>query len=130
MSFPAAFTGRLGADPEIKFSANGSCIAKMRVVTNARRLVDGAWEDTDTSWWTVTAFGKVAEAIGDQVAKGELVMVYGKIKMREWEQDGAKRSAPEIIADQVAKVVRTDGPPKPKAHDPATDGWATTDSPF
>lgn len=130
MSFPVTFTGRAGADPEIKFSANGSCIAKVRVVTNARRLVEGTWEDTDTSWWTVTAFGKTAEAIGDGVRKGELLTITGKIKMREWEQDGAKRSAPEVIADQVAKVVRPDGPPAAKPHNPATDGWASSETPF
>ena len=85
MSFPVTFKARLGADPEITFSANGSAVARMRVVTNARRLVNGEWEDTDTSWWSLTAFGRTAEDAVEQLHKGDLVLVTGKIKQREWE---------------------------------------------
>ena len=49
MSFPISFKGRLGADPDVTISSNGTAITKMRIVTNARRLVDGTWTDTETS---------------------------------------------------------------------------------
>ena len=109
MSFPVNFKGRLGADPEISVSANGSQIAKMRVVTNGRRLVDGNWEDTDTSWWSVTAFGRTAQA-AEQLHKGDLVVVVGKIKQREWEKDGVKRTTADVVADDLGRVLRADQP--------------------
>ena len=98
----------------------------MRVVTNARRLVDGDWQDTDTSWWTVTAFGRTAEAAADQLNKGDLIVVTGKIKQRSWEKDGVKREAAEITADEVAKVCKT-GQAAPPAS--SADPWAA-EAPF
>jgi single-strand DNA-binding protein len=128
MSFPCTFKGRLGADPEITTASNGSVIAKMRVVTNRRRMVDGDWQDTDTSWWQVTCFGKVAEALADQLHKGDLVMVEGRVKQREWEKDGVKRTTAEVTADEVAKVVKAGW--KAPAQQGAPDPWATEAAPF
>ena len=109
MSFPVTFKARLGADPDISVASNGSQVAKMRVVTNARRLVDGNWEDTDTSWWSVTAFGRTAQA-AEQLRKGDLVVVVGKIKQREWEKDGVKRTTADVVADDLGRVLRADQP--------------------
>jgi single-strand DNA-binding protein len=127
MSFPVTFKGRLGAEPDITFAANGTAIAKMRIVTNGRRVVDGTWEDTDTSWWSVTAFGRVAEAVADNVHKGDLVMVLGKIKQRDWEKDGVKRTSADVVADEVAQVVKANM----KAAAPAAAGaWEESGAPF
>ena len=126
MSFPVTFKARLGADPEITVAANGSTIAKLRVVTNGRRLVEGEWVDTDTSWWNVTAFGRTAEAAGDQLRKGALVIVTGKIKQREWEKDGVKRTTADVTADDLAVVVKP-GEVKPAA---AQDGGWGDGAPF
>jgi single-strand DNA-binding protein len=127
MSFTIAFKGRLGADPEITFGSNGTAVARMRVVTNARRLVDGDWQDTDTSWWTVTAFGRTAEAAADQLNKGDLILVTGKIKQRSWEKDGVKRETAEVTADELAKVCKT-GQTNPATG--SADPWATEAAPF
>lgn len=127
MSFTIAFKGRLGADPEITFGPNGTAVARMRVVTNARRLVDGDWQDTDTSWWTVTAFGRTAEAAADQLNKGDLILVTGKIKQRSWEKDGVKRETAEVTADEVAKVVKAGGQAATAAA--SADPWAA-EAPF
>jgi single-strand DNA-binding protein len=127
MSFPVHFKARLGADPDITFSTNGTAIAKIRVVTNGRRLVDGEWQDTDTSWWQVTAFGKTAEAVADHLHKGDLVMVSGKIKQREWEKDGVKRASADVVADEVAKVVKA-GQAQPQAQ--AAEWGQTAAAPF
>ena len=128
MSFPVTFKGRLGADPEITTGSNGSAIAKMRVVTNRRRMVDGDWQDTDTSWWQVTAFGKVAEALADTLHKGDLVIVEGRVKQREWEKDGVKRTTAEVTADEVAKVVKAGW--KAPAQEGSPDPWAAEAAPF
>ncbi len=128
MSIPITFKGRLGGDPELTTSSNGSAICKMRVVTNRRRMVDGDWQDTDTSWWQVTAFGKAAEAAAEQLHKGDLVMVEGRVKQREWEKDGVKRTTAEVTADEVAKVCKAGW--KAPAQEGSADPWATETAPF
>jgi len=122
------FKARLGADPELSTSSNGSAICKIRVVTNRRRLVDGDWQDTDTSWWQVTCFGKVAEAAAEQLHKGDLVIIEGRIKQREWEKDGVKRTTAEVTADEVAKVVKAGW--KAPAQEGSADPWAAETAPF
>ena len=127
MSFTCTFKARLGADPETATAANGGLVTKMRVVTNRRRMVDGDWQDTDTSWWQVTCFGRQAEAAAEQLRKGDLVLIQGKVKQREWEKDGIKRTTAEVTADEVAKVCKI-GQAAPAA---ATgDPWATEQAPF
>ena len=126
MSFPVTFKARLGADPEMVTGSNGSAVTRMRVVTNGRRLVDGDWQDTDTSWWQVTAFGRQAEAAAEQLRKGDLVLIQGKVKQREWEKDGVKRVTAEVTADEVAKVCKT-GQAAPAAS--SADPWAA-EAPF
>jgi single-strand DNA-binding protein len=125
MSFPVTFKGRLGADPEMTTGSNGSAVTRMRVVTNGRRMVDGDWQDTDTSWWQVTAFGRQAEAAAEQLRKGDLVLIQGKVKQREWEKDGVKRVTAEVTADEVAKVCKTG-----QGAAAQDQGWADTGSPF
>ena len=127
MSFPVTFKARLGADPEMTTGSNGSAVTRMRVVTNGRRMVDGDWQDTDTSWWQVTAFGRQAEAAAEQLRKGDLVLIQGKVKQREWEKDGVKRTTAEVTADEVAKVCKT-GQAAPAAA--SADPWATEQAPF
>ena len=129
MSFPVTFKARLGADPEMTTGSNGSAVTRMRVVTNRRRLVDGDWQDTDTSWWQVTCFGRQAEAAAEQLRKGDLVMVEGRVKQREWEKDGVKRTTAEVTADEVAKVCKAGGAPSAPAA-PAGDPWASEAAPF
>lgn len=129
MSFSVTFKARVGADPEITTSPNGTAIAKMRVVTNRRRLVDGDWQDTDTSWWQVTAFGKTAEAIVGNAFKGSLVIIEGRIKQREWEKDGVKRQTAEVTADEIAVVPKPGQAAAPQAASSA-DPWATEAAPF
>ena len=127
MSFPVTFKARLGADPEMTTGSNGSAVTRMRVVTNGRRMVDGDWQDTDTSWWQVTAFGRQAEAAAEKLRKGDLVIVMGKIKQREWEKDGVKRVTAEVTADEVAKVCKP-GEAAPAAA--GADPWAAEAAPF
>lgn len=125
MSFPVTFKARLGADPEMTTGSNGSAVTRMRVVTNGRRMVDGDWQDTDTSWWQVTAFGRQAEAAAEQLRKGDLVLIQGKVKQREWEKDGVKRTTAEVTADEIAKVVKPGDTTQS-----AKGGWGDESAPF
>ncbi len=109
MSAPITLTGRLGADPEIRFGASGIAILKLRVVTS-RRYKDqetGKWEDADTTWWSVTAFRQIAENAAESLSKGDEVIVVGKVKQRQYEtSEGEKRTVTEVTADQIGPNLR------------------------
>ena len=90
--------GNLGADPEIKYAANGNPIANLRLATSERRKNrEGEWEDT-TEWHRVVMFGKQAEACKDYLRKGSRVYIEGRIQTRSWEdQNGQRHYATEVI---------------------------------
>lgn len=128
MSSAVTLVGRVGADPDIRFGANGKAIAKLRVVTSGRRMVDGKWQDVDTTWWSVTAFGPVAEALSDRINKGNGVIVVGKAKQDTWtDKDGNERTAIAVIADHVGLDLRWSGVKAEKPEDITDDPWAVLD---
>ena len=94
--------GRLGADPEMRYSPNGLAIAQFRVATNERvPMGEGNWEDR-TDWHRVVAFAKLAEICGNYLNKGKLVFIEGRLQTRQWEDaQGAKRYMTEIVARDV-----------------------------
>lgn len=107
MSAPIVLTGRLVADPEIKFGASGIAILKARVVTSGRKKTDDGWQDVDTTFWSVTAFRSLAENAVESLRKGDEVIVVGKVRAREYETpEGEKRSITEVTADAIGPNLR------------------------
>lgn len=94
--------GRLGQDPDIRYSPNGTAIAKFSLATDERVPAgEGNWEDR-TEWHRIVAFGKLAEVCGNYLAKGRLVFVEGSIRSNQWEdQQGQKRTTYEIMARDI-----------------------------
>jgi single-strand DNA-binding protein len=104
MSAPITLTGRIGADPELRFAATGTAIVNLRVVTDERRkdATTGEWTSVNTTWWSVSAFKQLAENVAESLSKGDLVIVVGKVKSREWEtKEGEKRTAWEVDAQAI-----------------------------
>jgi single-strand DNA-binding protein len=137
MSAPITLAGRLGADPELTFAPSGTAIARLRVVTDRRVKEGDEWKSVDTSWHSVTAFKALAEGCAEELRKGDLVIVVGTIKQREYEtREGEKRSAWEVIANHVGRDLsrpRKDGsaPSVGSASDPwAAQGEQTDAPPF
>lgn len=143
MSAPITITGRLGADPELRFTPAGHAVASLRIVTDRRfkNATTGEWESKDTSWWSVQAWKAMAENVAESLSKGDLVIVVGDIKQRDYEtREGEKRTVVEVEARHIgpdlsratAKVAKA-GTGQPSA--PTTSGadpWATptgTDEP-
>lgn len=133
MSASITLVGRLGADPDLKFSGKGNAVGKFRVVTSGRRQVDGKWEDVDTTWWSVTAFGQVAESATEALTKGSAVIIQGKARQESWtDKEGNERTTIAVIADSIGIDLRWSSAPRPverlKASEPADDPW-TSQSP-
>lgn len=132
MSTELTLHGRLGADPELRFSNTGTAIAKLNVVTNIRRKDGDEWVDADVTWWNVTCFKNLAENVCESLKKGDEVIIVGKCKQRTWETpQGEKRSTFEVTADHVgpnlarATAVITRAAARSAANTFEVDPWAT-----
>lgn len=90
--------GHLGADPEVRYTANGTAIAKFRIATTETFNDKSGNRQELTEWHNITAWGKLAEICGQYLAKGKQVYIEGRLRTTSYEKDGVKRYSTEIIA--------------------------------
>lgn len=93
--------GHLGADPELRYTASGTAVAKFRIATTETFTDRNGQKQERTEWHRITAWGKLAEICGQYLAKGRLVYIEGRIRSDTWEQEGVKRYSYEIVADNM-----------------------------
>ena len=94
--------GRLGRDPEVRYTGDGAAVARLAVATNETWKDDQGVKQERTEWHRVVLFGKVAEIAREHLAKGALVYLEGRLQTRKWAgQDGVERYATEVIADTL-----------------------------
>jgi single-strand DNA-binding protein len=91
--------GRLGRDPELKYTPSGAPVAKFSLATD-ESYKDHTGEQQDrTEWHNIVAWNKLAEICGEYLTKGKLIYIEGSIRSRQWQdQAGNKRTSYEIIA--------------------------------
>ena len=96
--------GRLGADPEVRFTTGGKAVA------NFRLAVDDGWgEQKRTHWHRCVAWGKQAETLGQHAQKGALLLVDGRLANRDWtDRDGNKRQTTEVVIDRFTFAGKRD----------------------
>ena len=93
--------GRLGKDPEIRYSSSGTAYATFSVATESRQKnSEGEWTGI-TEWHSIKTFGKQAEFTGEYLRKGKLVYVEGRLQTSSWEDNGQKRYRTDIIASSI-----------------------------
>lgn len=100
--------GRLGRDPEIRVTQDNGKIANLSLATTERfKDRSGEWKEA-TEWHRVVVFGKIAETCEQYLAKGREILVEGRLRTREWEdQEGAKRYMTEVVAANVTFAGRS-----------------------
>jgi len=103
----ATLIGRLGADPEVRYTQNGTPVATFQLATNER------WKDREgqsqerTEWHRIVAWDNLAKICEDYLKKGKLVFLKGPIRTRTWEdKDGNTRRVTEIIARTMQMLDR------------------------
>lgn len=119
--------GNLVADPELRFTNNGTAVANFRVASVPSVYRDGQWVDGDGVYLNCTVWKQAGENAAESLTKGMRVIVQGRLRQRSWEKDGVKRTETYIEADEVgpslkfarAQVAKT-GASKPKG-----DGWVS-----
>lgn len=99
--------GNVGMDPEVRSLETGVKVARIRLATSERIFNRQTNETTEhTEWHTVTLWRGLAEVVDKYVHKGSQLYIEGRLRSREWEQDGQKRYATEIVADDMKLLGR------------------------
>lgn len=95
----AILIGRLGKDPEVRYTPDGLMVTSFNLATDEQWKDKSGQKVQKTEWHRIVTFGKLAEICGNFLAKGKMVFVEGRIQTRSWEdKDGNKRYSTEIIA--------------------------------
>lgn len=97
--------GRLGQDPELRYTPSGAAVTNFSVATNE------VWKDNDgnkqerTEWIRVVLWRKQAEIAGEFLKKGSRVYIEGRLQTRSWDdKEGTKRYTTEVVADTMQLV--------------------------
>lgn len=93
--------GRLGSDPEVRFTPGGQSVCNFRIATSESWNDKNGQRQERTEWTGIVVWGKLAELCGQYLKKGAQAYVEGKLQTREWEKDGVKRYTTEVIAREV-----------------------------
>lgn len=94
--------GNVGQDPETRYMPNGGAVTNLSLATSE------TWKDKNTGeqqerteWHRIVFYQRLAEIVAEYVKKGSKLYVEGRLQTRSWEQDGVKRYATEIIANEM-----------------------------
>ncbi|MDD3554546.1 MAG: single-stranded DNA-binding protein [Deltaproteobacteria bacterium] len=91
--------GRLGADPEIRYTQDGTSVCTFNIATNRRVKRNEQWEE-ETDWHRAVAWRQTADMLGKFLHKGSLVYVEGSLRTRSWtDQSGNKRFMTEVVVN-------------------------------
>jgi single-strand DNA-binding protein len=95
--------GRLGQDPELKYTQNGQAVVNLRLATDEGYRDKNTGERVDrTEWHSVVVYGRQAEIVANYLSKGRLAYAEGKLRTRKWQdRDGRDRWTTEVVADRV-----------------------------
>ena len=95
--------GNLGKDPEVKYTPQGTAVAKFSLATNERHKDrEGNWQDR-TEWHNIVLWQRLAELAGEYLKKGAKVYIEGRIRTDSWDdkQTGEKKYRTEIIGNEL-----------------------------
>ena len=94
--------GRLGRDPEKRYTGGGQAVANFSVATDESYKDKNGERQKRTEWHRITAWGKLAEICQQYLKKGTMVYIEGRIQSREWQdKEGQKRTSFDIVANTM-----------------------------
>ncbi len=93
--------GNLGADPEMRYTADGTAVCNFRIATTEKFKDRQGTMQERTEWFKIVAWRKLAETCGQYLSKGKQVYVEGRIRNETWEKDGTKQYSYKIEADTI-----------------------------
>ena len=94
--------GNLGSDPEMRYTSDGKPVTNFSVAVNRRWTNPDGSPGEETTWFRVTAWGKLAETCNQYLRKGRQAMVIGRVSGRAYTAaDGSPRASLDVTATQV-----------------------------
>jgi single-strand DNA-binding protein len=94
--------GRLGRDPEMRYTPSGRPVTTYSVVTTRTWNSSNGERHTETEWFNVVAWGSLAEICKQYLSKGQQVYIEGRLQTRSWEDNnGNKHNSTEIVANEM-----------------------------
>ncbi|MDQ6746664.1 MAG: single-stranded DNA-binding protein [Candidatus Dormibacteraeota bacterium] len=120
--------GRLGKDPEMKYTSAGQAVTTFTLATNRySKGADGTSQEL-TDWHTLVAWDKLAETCAQFLTKGRLIYIEGRLQTRSWDgPDGQKHSKTEVVLGEMQML--DSRPPEPAAVGVATHEPGGADDP-
>lgn len=93
--------GNLTRDPELRYIPSGTAVTDVGLAVNDRRKnADGEWVE-EVTFVDVTLWGRQAEVASEYLTKGSPVLIEGRLKLDQWEQDGQKRSKLKVVGQRM-----------------------------
>lgn len=121
--------GRLGKDPEMRFTPNGKAVTNFTMATNEIWSDQSGERQERTEWHRVVAWGKLAENCAKLLSKGKQVYVEGRIQTRSWDdRDGNKRYTTEIVANTMQLLTASEGNAGRFSDSPEDPGYPQNDN--
>ena len=120
----ATIIGRLGQDPEVRYTQGGNAVANFSVATSETWKDQQGNKQEQTEWHNIVAFKRLGEICGEYLKKGSQVYIEGRIQTRSWDdKDGNKRYTTEIVAREMKMlggkgVSQGGGSRQPEPQDP------------
>ncbi len=137
----AILVGRLGRDPETRYTSGGQAVCNFSIATDSTYKDRNGERQKRTEWHRIVLWGKLAEIAQQYLKKGQLVYIEGRLQTREWEdkRDGQKRSTTEIVGSEMRMLTSraegaagagagaSSGPAQPRVADADFEGAAPPD---
>ena len=94
--------GRLGQDPEMRYTPSGKPLTKFQMAVNRSWTSADNEKKTETEWFTIVSWGKLAEICNQYLRKGLLIYLEGRLHTRHWvDEEGANHSVVEVVAQEM-----------------------------
>lgn len=113
--------GRLGRDPEMRYTPSGRPVTTFNVATTRSWNSSDGERHTETEWFNVVAWGSLAEICKQHLIKSQQVYIEGRLQTRVWEDNnGNKRTSTEIVANEM--IILGDRKDSPQSDEESDDG--------
>ena len=94
--------GRLGRDPEMRYTPSGRPVTTFSVATSRQWTTSEGERRIETEWFSVVAWGNLAEICKQYLSKGQMAYVEGRLQTRHWDDnEGVKHTSVEIVASEM-----------------------------
>jgi single-strand DNA-binding protein len=101
--------GRLGQDPEMRYTPSGRPLTKFPLAVNRSWTTADGEKKVETEWFNIVVWGKLAEICNQYLNKGQQIYIEGRLHTRRWQDDdGSNQSSVEVIAQEM---IMLDGRP-------------------